>query len=115
MKISPYRSRWGDALYLGPFLEWPEWCFSHHEFSIGLQLGPLIFGLNVKIWDWFEFIEQEAIPKLVARGLSESFEEARQLCDRLYQQLVSQRYDDGKKVNARAELKKLVAYGQAKQ
>lgn len=71
LKISPHFSRWGAAFHLGPFIEWEEWNVNHYDFTIGLEIGPLIFSLRITLWDFFEAAREKALPVLMGRGMTE--------------------------------------------
>lgn len=101
MRIRPYLTRWGDACHLGPFIEWDDWSLHHHSFNIGLEIGPLVLGLEVTLWDYFELAREKALPVLMAKGMSE--EEAWAFLDGIYKGIVARR--EGK-VRLWSEVKK---------
>lgn len=101
MRIRPYLTRWGDAAHLGPFVEWEDWSLHHHAFNIGLEIGPLILGLEVTLFDYFELAKEKALPVLMAKGMSE--EEAWAFLDGIYKGIVARR--EGK-VRLWSEVKK---------
>ncbi len=89
MRIAPFITRWSDAIHFGPFIEWDDWCLHHHSFKIGVEIGPLILGLEVTLWDYFEVAREEAIPVLMGRGMSE--DEAWAFLDGIYKGIVDRR------------------------
>ena len=97
MRIEKHRSRWGDALHLGPYIEWQDWNIWHHTFDIGLYIGPWIFYLSVTLWD----IHQEIL-MLKDRGMTE--EEAWDFCDEARKALPDPYHGNMKK-----EIKKALA------
>ena len=82
-------SRWGDAFHIGPFVEWQEWNVNYHEFNIGFEIGPLILGLCVTLWDFFEEAREKALPVLMGRGMTE--EEAWEFIDGIRKGLIARR------------------------
>lgn len=89
MKVVPHFTRWGDAIHLGPFIEWDDWNLHYHAFKIGLEIGPLIFSLEVILWDYFEMARKKALPVLMGRGMSE--DEAWAFLDGIYKGIVARR------------------------
>ena len=74
MKIERHMSKWGHALYFGPYIEWQDWNILHHSFEIGFYIGPWIFFLSITLWD----IEQEVL-MLKDHGMTDK--EAWDFCD----------------------------------
>lgn len=99
MKIERHMSKWGHALYFGPYIEWQDWNIWHHDFEIGFYIGPWIFYLRITLWD----IEEE-IQMLKDRGMNA--EEAWNFCDGIRQKLPDP-YDG--RVNMRKEIKRELA------
>lgn len=102
MKIERHMSKWGAALYFGPYLEWQDWNIWHHTFEIGFYIGPWILYLSVTLWA----IEEE-IQILEDRGMTH--EEAWDFCDGIRHKLPDP-YD--KRVNMRKEIEKVLEVGE---
>lgn len=101
IKIERHWSLWGDALHLGPFIEWPDWNVNHHGFSIGLEIGPFILSLKFIFWDFFEEAKKKALPVLLSRGMTE--DEAWEFIDGIRRGLIDQKKG---KVRLWSEIKK---------
>lgn len=98
MKIEKHRSRWGDALHLGPYIDWQDWDVWHHCFTIGFSFGPWDIGLKVILWDI-----EETIAVLKDHGMTD--EEAWDFCRGIFEGLAAAK--EGKVVPWREVKKQL--------